>query len=112
MTPTDYHEETYELNAEGHLVDRQPHYASKYQDGSSIDWLYEELVERERTHSQRSQRGVRGLILPWWSSAQRWFIIIATGIGIGLAGAWLDVLVKWSVFTQDLHILTYCNSLG
>ncbi|KAF9031391.1 Cl-channel protein [Hymenopellis radicata] len=95
MTPTDYHEENYELNAEGRLVDSQPHYASKYQDGSSIDWLYEELVERERTHTQRSQRGVRGLILPWTDSVQRWFIIIATGIGIGLAGAWLDVLVKW-----------------
>ncbi|TFK51880.1 hypothetical protein OE88DRAFT_1658562 [Heliocybe sulcata] len=24
-----------------------------------------------------------------------WFVIVATGIGVGVAGAWLDVLVKW-----------------
>lgn len=95
MSPSHYQEETFDLTADGRLPDSRPHLASKYQDGSSIDWLSEELLERERTHAQRAHRGIRGLLLPWRDSAQRWFIIVTTGIGIGLAGAWLDVLVKW-----------------
>ncbi|KIY66841.1 Cl-channel protein [Cylindrobasidium torrendii FP15055 ss-10] len=93
MSPrNDHAEEEYELTASGNL---HPAYTTKYKDGSSIDWLNEELVERARTQQQRSQRGIRGIFLPWRDSAQRWFVIIVTGIGVGLAGAWLDVLVKW-----------------
>ena len=105
MSPSNYHEEAYELTAAGDLLNARPHYAPKYQDGSSIDWLYEELAERQRTHEQRANRGLRGLWLPWRDSAQRWFVVIATGIGIGLAGAWLDVLVKWSALLDAKGVL-------
>ena len=30
-------------------------------------------------------------------SAGMWLVIILTGVGIGVLGAWLDVLVKWYV---------------
>lgn len=69
----------------------------KYVDRTSIDWLQEEAAERERSHARRSERGVRGMLLPWMDAARMWFVVITTGIGIGIAGAWLDVLVKWCV---------------
>ncbi|PBK72548.1 Cl-channel protein [Armillaria solidipes] len=90
-----YPEESYALTENGQLHDTTKYHAARYQDGSSIDWLYEEALERERTQAQRSQHGVRGLLLPWIDSARMWLVVILTGIGIGLAGAWLDVLVKW-----------------
>lgn len=92
-----YPEESYALTENGQLHDTNKYHAARYQDGSSIDWLYEEALERERTQAQRSQHGVRGLLLPWIDSARMWLVVILTGIGIGLAGAWLDVLVKWYV---------------
>lgn len=66
-----------------------------YKDGTSIDWLYEEAAERERRHRLHALHGLRGLLTLSLNSAQMWMVIIATGIGIGVIGAWLDVLVKW-----------------
>ncbi|KZP21056.1 Cl-channel protein [Athelia psychrophila] len=66
-----------------------------YQDGNSIDWLREESAERERVRLLHSHRGLRGLLLPFWDASSMWFVIVLTGIGIGVTGAWLDVLVKW-----------------
>ncbi|KAI0769196.1 Cl-channel protein [Irpex lacteus] len=66
-----------------------------YKDGSSIDWQREEAAERERKRAIHSQRGVRSAFAPVWDSTRIWLVIIATGIGIGVAGAWLDVLVRW-----------------
>ncbi|KAF9069790.1 chloride channel [Rhodocollybia butyracea] len=66
-----------------------------YLDGSSIDWLHEEALEREREYIKKSQRSIRGLLSIWADSARVWLVVVATGIGIGVAGAWLDVLVKW-----------------
>jgi chloride channel 3/4/5 len=93
--------EVFELTEDGILHDGTPpstHFASRYVDGSTIDWLREEAVERERTHIQRSQLGVRGLLLPWLDASRMWLVVILTGFGIGLTGGWLDVLVKWYVF--------------
>ncbi|KAJ7460664.1 Cl-channel protein [Mycena latifolia] len=89
--------EVFELTDDGQVPSptQQIHFASQYVDGSTIDWLREEAAERERTHIQRSQHGVRGLLLPWFDAAQMWLVVILTGIGIGLTGGWLDVLVKW-----------------
>ncbi|KAJ6624915.1 Cl-channel protein [Mycena sp. CBHHK59/15] len=73
--------ELYELTEEGQV--------------RTIDWLQEEAAERERTNLQRSQQGVRGLLLPWLDAARMWLVVIFTGFGVGLTGGWLDVLVKW-----------------
>src|ERR1700712_1118285 len=96
----DPEEEAYELGENGRLADPTVYeaYTAKYDDGRSIDWLREESAERERIQAQRSQRGVRGLLLTWMDSTRMWLVIAATGVGIGLAGAWLDVLVKWYGF--------------
>jgi len=89
-----YEEDQYELTEDGRIPIpylRTP----KYQDGNTIDWLHEEGLERERNHALQSQAGVRGILLPALESVRMWFVVIVTGIGIGIAGAWLDVLVKW-----------------
>ncbi|KJA28132.1 hypothetical protein HYPSUDRAFT_34482 [Hypholoma sublateritium FD-334 SS-4] len=89
-----YPEDEYELTEDGRIPIPYRRTA-KYKDGNTIDWLHEEGLERERNHALRSQAGIRGILLPALESARLWFIVIATGIGIGIAGAWLDVLVKW-----------------
>ena len=66
-----------------------------YQDGSTIDWQREEAAERERKRLLHAQRGLRGLIAPILDSSRMWLVIVLTGVGIGIAGAWLDVLVQW-----------------
>ncbi|KAF8967680.1 Cl-channel protein [Flammula alnicola] len=89
-----YEEDQFELTEDGRIPIPYRRTA-KYQDGNTIDWLHEEGLERERNHALQSQAGIRGILLPALESARMWFIVIVTGIGIGIAGAWLDVLVKW-----------------
>ncbi|KAH6916019.1 Cl-channel protein [Coprinopsis sp. MPI-PUGE-AT-0042] len=84
----------YELSEYG-LLSEPPKYGTKYPDGSSIDWLQEENAERERNYAWQNEAGIRGALLPALDSARMWLVVIATGIGVGLAGAWLDILVKW-----------------
>jgi chloride channel 3/4/5 len=88
----------YELTEYG-LLSEPPKYGKKYPDGSSIDWLQEENAERERNYAWQNEAGIRGALLPALDSARMWLVIIATGIGVGLAGAWLDILVKWYVLS-------------
>ncbi|KAJ3732092.1 Cl-channel protein [Lentinula guzmanii] len=89
-------EETFELGEDGDLQGNPPKKsARKYKDGSSIDWLHEEALERERDYVKKSQKSIRSLLSIWADSARVWLVVVATGIGIGVAGAWLDVLVKW-----------------
>ena len=68
-----------------------------YEEGSSIDWVREEAAERERMRGIRSRRGLKGLLGVVLDSAGLWFVIILAGVGVGVLGAWLDVLVKWCV---------------
>ncbi|KAF8202213.1 Cl-channel protein [Pholiota molesta] len=89
-----YPEDEFELTEDGRIPIPYRRTA-KYQDGNTIDWLHEEGIERERNHALQSQAGIRGVLLPALESSRMWFIVIMTGMGIGIAGAWLDVLVKW-----------------
>ncbi|KAI0923449.1 hypothetical protein AcW1_006407 [Taiwanofungus camphoratus] len=66
-----------------------------YEEGDSIDWLHEEAAERERKRILHSQRGFRGLFYLIADSTSVWLVLVLTGVGIGVAGAWLDVLVRW-----------------
>ncbi|KAL1753840.1 chloride channel [Schizophyllum commune] len=88
-------EELFELDADGRLRDVHATAPAKYTDGSSIDWFAEEALARARTQMLHSQQGIRGFLLPAMDAARMWFVVILTGVSIGVAGAWLDVLVKW-----------------
>jgi hypothetical protein len=94
--PQDLDEHDFELTEDGRLPSYNSRlYTTKYDDGRSIDWLLEETAERERISAKKSRRGVGGLVSIWTESIKMWMVVVATGVGIGLAGAWLDVLVKW-----------------
>lgn len=107
-------EELYELTEDGHLPSKTAKRPVKYPDGSSIDWLHEEAAERERKHTLRSQPGARGILLPLLEASRLWFVVIMTGLGIGITGAWLDVLVKWYVHycTPLFHRIIIFDRLG
>ena len=101
-----YEEDQYELTEDGRIpipIRR----TAKYKDGDTIDWLHEEGLERERTYALQSQAGVKGILLPTLDSARMWFVVIATGFAIGIAGAWLDVLVKWYVCYRQYLTIRY-----
>lgn len=89
-----------ELSEYGELLQQSPKLTlnqtrTTYEEGNIIDWVREESAERERVRCLKSQRGVKGLFLPFLDASRMWFVIVVTGIGIGMVGAWLDVLVKW-----------------
>lgn len=42
-----------------------------------------------------SQHGFRGFVLSFVDITKLWFVIILTGICVGLAGGWLDILGMW-----------------
>ncbi|KAI0629368.1 chloride channel [Trametes polyzona] len=74
---------------------RSPEKQTAYEEGSTIDWLREEAAERERKRVLGSQRGLRGLLALVQDSVGMWLVIVFTGMGTGIVGAWLDVLVRW-----------------
>jgi chloride channel 3/4/5 len=90
----------FELTENGQLWNSnsspESHYSNtKYADGDSIDWLHEDAAERARQHALRGHQGLRGLAKRTLDASRMWSVLIATGVGIGVVGAWLDVLVKW-----------------
>lgn len=94
----DYEGEAYDISQLEEHPYRPPELVTlphRYKDGTSINWLYEEAAERERRRQLNTLHGLRGLLTLALNSVQMWMVIIATGIGIGVIGAWLDVLVKW-----------------
>lgn len=104
-------QEEFELDEQGLLRDlRYEAYTARYEDGRSIDWQREEAAERTRTAAQVSRRGIRGLLLLWLDSARMWLIVVANGLGIGLAGAWLDVLVEWHVLLDLSRTISHSFS--
>lgn len=90
--------EEYELLDNADVWSRSPHrhrMRTHYRDGNVIDWWQEESAERERAKEIHSKDGLRGLLAPLLEAAKMWFVIVATGIGVGVTGGWLDMLVKW-----------------
>ncbi|KAF5362525.1 hypothetical protein D9756_002456 [Leucocoprinus leucothites] len=92
---TEYDEEQFELSEDGHLLQPKVPYTTTYKDGASIDWLQADMAERNRQQTLRSEAGVRGILSPALDATRGWLVVILTGMGVGIAGAWLDVLVKW-----------------
>ncbi|OJT09778.1 H(+)/Cl(-) exchange transporter 3 [Trametes pubescens] len=88
--------EAYEFVEHGEPLPAQPPGKPvAYEEGSTIDWLREEAAERERKRVIGQQRGLRGLLSLMQDSVGMWVVIVLTGMGTGVVGAWLDVLVRW-----------------
>lgn len=100
--PTRYEEEEYELTEDGVLLEPNQIPPTKYKDRSTINWLQEGMTERDRQQKLKSKAGVRGILAPAFEAAREWLVVILTGMGIGIAGAWLDILVKWYVVCEEV----------
>ena len=59
------------------------------------DWFREEANARSHFQALRSGRGLRAALRLFSDNAILWLPLIVSGIGIGLVGAWLDILVAW-----------------
>ncbi|KAG8846614.1 hypothetical protein FRB91_000657 [Serendipita sp. 411] len=66
-----------------------------YRQGGTIDWQYEEAVERVRQQNLGSQRGLRKLVSSLLEGTRVWLVLCLTGAGVGIIGAFLDILVAW-----------------
>ena len=93
-----YPAEEYELSSNLEEWSRSAHrhrLRPHYRDGDTVDWWHEDASERERWKSLSSQKGIRRLTAPLMDVTKLWFVIIFTGICVGFAGGWLDILVMW-----------------
>jgi hypothetical protein len=103
LPAVEHPEEAYDLTEDGRLwvaEDERNFGRTPYKDGDSIDWLHEGATERARQHVLHDHRGLRRILIPSIDAAKGWFVVVATGIGIGVIGAWLDILAK---FLGDLR---------
>ncbi|KAG9017948.1 hypothetical protein FRB90_000074 [Tulasnella sp. 427] len=89
-----YHEDSAEEELQL-WEDSSPQNVRDYKQGSTIDWMHEENVERARKQLLRSQLGVRGIFFPVLDSWRMWAVLILTGLSIGYTGGMLDLLVAW-----------------
>jgi chloride channel 3/4/5 len=46
----------------------------------------------------QTRRGVKGIAVAAVHNTTLWVVVICTGIGVGIIGAWLDILVAWSCY--------------
>ncbi|KZS94576.1 Cl-channel protein [Sistotremastrum niveocremeum HHB9708] len=67
----------------------------RYVDGETIDWYKEEASSRAEVQHFQTYRGLRRLVLPLLAASKFWFVIVITGVGVGVVGAFLDILVAW-----------------
>ncbi|KAG5639081.1 hypothetical protein H0H81_007025 [Sphagnurus paluster] len=74
-------EELYELTEDGRLPSKDSKVPRKYHDGSSVDWMHEEAVERHRIHAMKLKTGARGILVPLLESTRLWFVVIMAGAG-------------------------------
>ncbi|KAG8834550.1 hypothetical protein FRC17_008384 [Serendipita sp. 399] len=66
-----------------------------YAQGGTIDWQHEEAIERVRQQQLESQRGLRRLVSSFLEGTRVWLVLCLTGAGVGVIGAFLDILVAW-----------------
>ncbi|KTW29237.1 hypothetical protein T552_01192 [Pneumocystis carinii B80] len=72
----------------------------------TIDWIDENTKERDRKEKLRKLKGIRRKIAHFWEFNQVWFIIIATGISIGVISGFIDIVSGWLSDIRE----GYCKS--
>ncbi|EMR11762.1 hypothetical protein PNEG_00194 [Pneumocystis murina B123] len=72
----------------------------------TIDWVDENTKERYRKEKLRELKGIRGKAIRFWEFNQVWFIIVATGISIGVISGFIDIVSGWLSDIRE----GYCKS--
>lgn len=67
-----------------------------YDDFTAIDWIYEYTKERQRKRLLYSSgQGVFGYVRRVMEASNVWFVLIATGIAVGILAAAIDIATDW-----------------
>lgn len=67
-----------------------------YDDFTAIDWIYEYTKERQRKRLLYSSgQGVLGYVRRVIEASNVWFVLIATGIAVGIIAAAIDIATNW-----------------
>lgn len=78
-----------------------------YDDFTAIDWIYEYTKERQRKRLLYSSgQGVLGHARRLLEASNVWFVLISTGIAVGIIAAAIDIATDW---LGDLKT-GYCKS--
>ncbi|KAJ5484118.1 H(+)/Cl(-) exchange transporter 3 [Penicillium diatomitis] len=78
-----------------------------YDDFTAIDWIYEYTKERQRKRLLYSTgQGILGHLRQILEASNVWFVLIATGIAVGLLAGAIDITTDW---LGDLKT-GYCRS--
>ena len=78
-----------------------------YEDLTAIDWIFEYTKERQRKRLLYARgQGILGYIRQLLDGSQLWFVLIATGISVGVIAAAIDIATNW---LGDIKI-GYCKS--
>lgn len=78
-----------------------------YDDFTAIDWIYEYTKERQRKRLLYSSgQGVLGYVRRLIEGSNVWFVLITTGIAVGIIAAAIDIATDW---LGDLKT-GYCKS--
>lgn len=67
-----------------------------YDDLTAIDWIFEYTKERQRKRLLFTKgQGVLGHVRQLLDGSHLWFVLIGTGIGVGIIAAAIDVATNW-----------------
>lgn len=67
-----------------------------YDDFTAIDWIYEYTKERQRKRILYSRgQGVLGPTRRILDAGNVWFVLIATGVAVGIIAAVIDIATYW-----------------
>jgi chloride channel 3/4/5 len=67
-----------------------------YDDFTAIDWIYEYTKERQRKRLLYSSgQGVAGYFRRLIEASNIWFVLVATGIAVGIIAATIDIATDW-----------------
>lgn len=67
-----------------------------YDDLTAIDWIFEYTKERQRKRLQYSTgQGIVGQLRKFLDASNVWFVLVATGVAVGVIAAFIDVASDW-----------------
>ncbi|ORX72657.1 hypothetical protein DL89DRAFT_264867 [Linderina pennispora] len=80
---------------------------ARYEDFSTIDWIYETAKARRNRSSMAGQaRGWRGRLKVLWNASQSWMVLLAVGVFVGILATCIAVSAQWLTDIKNGHCRT------